>query len=178
MFKRGPILCLILFGALCQGADSASPEAGTQNKLDQAKSGEKTEVNTSNTNSANTIELIHDDGKQAGKLSISGGGHCVKFTAPKDVNILTAVKIYGSRYGEAEPPAEDFHVWLCNPNFEVIREFAFAYSEFKMRGLAKWTTLETEPTALPPEFIICVGFDSSCYWERRTVGVKRRQTNQ
>jgi hypothetical protein len=144
----GFILCLMLIVSLCHGAE-------TQSNPDQAKSGEKAEVNTSN----NAIDLVYDDGVQAGKLSISGGGHCVKFTAPKDANILTAVKVYGSRYGEAEPPAEDFHIWLCSPNLEVIKEFAFPYSEFKMRGLAKWVTLETEPTAIPAEFIICVGFD-------------------
>ncbi len=106
-----------------------------------------------------TVELKYDDGKQAGKQSIAGSGHCVKFETPKEGGILKAVKIYGSRYGEYEPPEEDFYVWLCGTDFEVIREFAFPYAHFQIRGLAKWVTLAVEPTKLPQDFIVCVGFN-------------------
>jgi len=114
---------------------------------------------TTRVTAADTNELAHDDGKKADMESIAGGGHAVRFRSPKDGGILKAVKIYGSRYGDYEPPAEDFHVWLCDPNFEMIKEFAYPYSNFKMRGLAKWVTLETEPTELPRDFILCVGFN-------------------
>ena len=100
--------------------------------ISAAEFGEKPESDTNNTQAkTGDVELSYDDGKQAGMLSISGGGHAVKFKSPEDGKFLKAVKIYGSRYGEFEPPAEDFHVWLCDPNFEIIKEFVFPYSEFK-----------------------------------------------
>jgi hypothetical protein len=127
-----------------------------------AEFGDKSESdsNAAKAGRSSDIELSHDSGKQAGMLSIEGSGHCVKFSAPKEGLFLKEIKIYGSRYGEYEPPKEDFHVWLCDPNFEVIKEFSFPYSEFRMRGMPRWVELNTEPqTPLPPQFIICVGFD-------------------
>lgn len=153
MVKRS-ISVLALFFAL-YFFQTRGNAAETSNRFEKASE----DANTPITKEGNIIELSYDDDKQAGKLSISGGGHCVKFTAPKDANVLTAIKIYGSRYGEDEPPAEDFYIWLCDTNFEVIKEFTFPYSNFKMRGLTKWVTLNTEPTVVKPNFIICVGFD-------------------
>ncbi|NLH18142.1 MAG: hypothetical protein GX455_16320, partial [Phycisphaerae bacterium] len=105
-----------------------------------------------------TQELAHDDGKPAGKLSISGGGHGVKFTCPDDRGTLRAVKIYGSRYGTAEAPKEDFHIWICDEQNKVLKDFAFPYSKF-IRGRDKWVVLPTGAVEIPKQFVIFAGFN-------------------
>jgi RNA polymerase sigma-70 factor (ECF subfamily) len=103
-------------------------------------------------------ELAIDDGKSAGRKSIAGSGHAVKFQAPGEHCQLTAVKIFGSRYGAPQPPAEDFVVYLCDGDGNPIHEFKFPYKNF-LRGDAKWVMLKTEPIDVPREFFICVSFD-------------------
>lgn len=109
--------------------------------------------------SGRPVEHAHDDGGQAGKKSIAGGGHAVKFQAPGDGWYLTAVRIHGSRYGYPRPPRESIRLWLCDKDFKVIAELAFPYSSFT-RGPSKWVRLRLPtPTNVPPGFIVCVGFN-------------------
>jgi RNA polymerase sigma-70 factor (ECF subfamily) len=103
-------------------------------------------------------ELAHDDGKMAGKSSIAGGGHAVKFEAPGEGWTVTAIKLHGSRYGYPQPPKEDFHVYLCDDQFQTIAEFPFPYSKYG-RGNPKWVTLKVKPTEVPKSFIVAVGFN-------------------
>jgi len=103
-------------------------------------------------------ELIHDDGKPAGKKSMAGGGHAVRFKTTGQGWYLTAVSIHGSRYGYPQPPKEDFHVWLCDAEFKPIADFPFPYSSFAW-GNERWVTLSVTPTRVPTEFIVCVGFN-------------------
>jgi len=105
------------------------------------------------------VELSHDDGKSAGKWSFAGGGHAVRFKAPSEGCILKAVRLYGSRYGEYEMPDEDFDVWVCDSEFNVIKNCQFPYSKFKKRGYTKWANLTIEPIEVPQEFVICAAFD-------------------
>ncbi|MCK4850150.1 MAG: tetratricopeptide repeat protein, partial [Phycisphaerae bacterium] len=58
-----------------------------------------------------------------------------------------------------------FHIWLCDKELKVIKDFPFPYSRF-VKGNAKWVTLRIEPTPLPESFIICAGFNPE-----RTKGV-------
>lgn len=104
------------------------------------------------------IELAHDDGRAAGKNSIAGGGHGVRFNVLGDSWYLTSVRIHGSRYGQPHAPNEDFHVWLCDKDFKVIADFPFPYAKFA-RGNPKWVKLKIPPTNVPQDFIICVGFN-------------------
>jgi len=103
-------------------------------------------------------EVAHDDGAMAGKRSIAGGGHAVRFEAPGDGWCVTAVKLHGSRYGYPQAPKEDFHVWICDKEFKPIADFPFPYSTFA-RGEAKWVTLKVKPTKVPAKFIVCFGFN-------------------
>ena len=104
------------------------------------------------------MELSHDDNQPAGKRSIAGGGHGVRFEAPEGSWFLTAVRIHGSRYGTPEPPAEDFRVWLCDEEFKAIKELRFPYARFT-RGEGQWVELSVEPVSVPKKCHICVGFD-------------------
>jgi hypothetical protein len=107
---------------------------------------------------AKTHQLIQDDGKEVGKKSIAGGGHAVRFQTPNDSSYLTEVRIYGSRYGQAAPPKENFHVWLCDKDFKVILDNEVPYSKIH-KGNPRWVALKIKPTRVPQEFIICVGFN-------------------
>ena len=108
--------------------------------------------------SGRAVELAHDDGTMAGKRSIAGGGHAVDFQAEGSDWYLTAVKIHGSRYGYPRAPAEDFHVYLCDRDGNVVRDLSFAYSKFR-RAKPRWVNLRVEPTNVPATFMICVGFN-------------------
>ena len=107
---------------------------------------------------AKPTEIALDDGKPVGKLSMAGGGHAVAFEAPGEGSTLTAIKIFGSRYGTPQPPKEDFHIFLCDADGKVIRDFAFPY-RMLLRGDARWVTLKCEPTALPQQFILVASFN-------------------
>lgn len=103
-------------------------------------------------------ELAKDDGIPAGKRSVAGSGHAVRFTAPAKDSYLTAVRIFGSRYGQPQPPRENAFVWLCDAGFKKIAEFPFPYAVFE-RGEPKWVTIPVKPARVPPEFVVCVGFN-------------------
>ena len=110
--------------------------------------------------SGKQVELARDDGTSAGKMSLTGGGHAVRFEAPSATSYLVGVRIYGSRYGGQQAPDENFHVWLCDENFKAIADFPFPYASFE-RGEPKWVALPTKPTLVPQKFFICAGFDPS-----------------
>jgi RNA polymerase sigma-70 factor (ECF subfamily) len=102
--------------------------------------------------------LQHDYGKSAGKRSIAGSGHAVRFESPDEDRVLTSVRIFGSRYGLPKAPNEDFHVWLCDEKMQALAQFDFPYGEFE-RGEPAWVTLKIKPTKVPKNFILCVGFN-------------------
>jgi tetratricopeptide (TPR) repeat protein len=130
-------------------------------KLAEHYASEQENLNDFNSSSGQSDKTIlkNDDGRSKGKWSFSGGGHGVKFTAPSDGCTLKAVRLYGSRYGEYEAPDEDFDVWICDENFNVIKNFRFPYSLFAKRGYATWVTLKVDDVKVPKEFAICVAFD-------------------
>jgi len=103
-------------------------------------------------------ELKHDDGVPKGKSSFAGGGHAVRFAAPGSGYVLTRVQVYGSRYGSAQPPAEDFHICVCDKDGGVIVDSPFPYSRFQ-RGVEQWVTLDLNPMEVPAEFLVCVSFN-------------------
>ncbi|MCX5675601.1 MAG: hypothetical protein NTX87_11400 [Planctomycetota bacterium] len=103
-------------------------------------------------------ELARDDGTPAGKMSLTGGGHAVSFEAPSAISYLVGVRIYGSRYGAQQAPAENFHVWLCDEEFKAVADFPFPYAAFEV-GNPKWVALPVRPALVPQKFILCVGFD-------------------
>jgi hypothetical protein len=71
---------------------------------------------------------------------------------------VTEVRIYGSRYGYPAPPAENFHVWICDEDFKTISDHPFPYSKFS-RGSPRWVSLKIKAQRVPQDFIICAGFN-------------------
>lgn len=105
------------------------------------------------------MELGHDDNKMAGKQSSAGGGHAVDFQTGGGEWYLTQVRIHGSRYGYPKPPAENFHVYICDGEGKQIADIPFAYGSFK-KGNPKWVLLRLkQPTQVPSDFTICVSFN-------------------
>ncbi|MCC6682319.1 MAG: hypothetical protein IT445_15565 [Phycisphaeraceae bacterium] len=105
-------------------------------------------------------ELKHDDGQAAGKRSIAGSGHAVSFDVVGDSWYLTDVAIFASRYGMPQPPKENFQVWLCDEQGQVIRQFDLPYASFQ-RGAEHWVRLPLEPTQVPPHFMVVFGFNAT-----------------
>lgn len=104
------------------------------------------------------VKLSVDDGSSDGKKSIAGSGHAVMFDAPGEGCILKTISIYGSRYGYPRPPKENFHIWVCDEEFNVIEDFPFPYSRFT-RERAKWVTFRVKSVEVPSTFVICAGFN-------------------
>ena len=109
--------------------------------------------------SGQTRELAQDDGNAAGKASLAGGGHAVRFEAPGDNCYVTQVRIHGSRYGLPAPPKEDFSVWICDQDFKSILKLSYPYAKFQRGGEGRWVALSVKPTRVPKDFIVCVGFN-------------------
>lgn len=105
------------------------------------------------------LQLRYDDGGKDGQLSIAGSGHGIIFVKPEGKWQLVAVEFYGARYGALQPPDEDFSIFLCDANFNVIREFKAPYSLFAQRGEWKWERIPVEPTEVPDFFYIVIAFN-------------------
>jgi hypothetical protein len=103
------------------------------------------------------IELALDDGQSAGMSTLPGGGHVVRFQAPDGTHCLTGIRIYGSRYGDPNPPKEDFRVMLFDKS-KRIADFSHPYAKFPY-GNPRWVDLNIKPTPVPREFAISVKFD-------------------
>lgn len=105
------------------------------------------------------VELVDDSGKAVSKNSFAGGGHAVRFSSAGPDWYLTAVKVYGARYGRPAAAREPFRLWLCDKDFKAIASFAFPYGLFPYGRRGRWVTLQVKPTQVPREFIVCVGFN-------------------
>lgn len=113
------------------------------------------------------VELKNDDGTAAGKKSLPMG-IASAFQASEEGCYLTEMRIHGNRYGQLAPPKEDFHVTLCDKDFNPIADFPFPYSKFAhaSKGDPKWVTLKLKATEVPKAFVICLDFKAE-----RTKGV-------
>jgi len=103
-------------------------------------------------------ELSHDNGSMAGKSSIAGGGHAVRFKVDGDSWCVTSVSLHGSRYGYPQPPKENFNLWICDAQFKPIATFHFPYSSYT-RADPVWKSFRIRPTRVPQDFIVCFGFN-------------------
>jgi hypothetical protein len=102
-------------------------------------------------------ELVRDAAASAGKRSIAGAGHAVTFDAPADDWYLTAVRVFGSRYGAADAPEDKFTLFLLDDQYRRVAEFPLAYARFD-RGEPVWVDLEVPPTLVPSKFVVGVDF--------------------
>jgi|GEM_PF-1709295 len=98
--------------------------------------------------SSGIVVLREDDGLMKGRKSIAGSGHFVKFQCPPGKWYLTAVEIYGSRYGYPQAPQEDWTFAVCGTDFKTVRAIRKPYSIFE-RASERWNKVDLPPLALP-----------------------------
>ncbi len=108
---------------------------------------------------ATGVLLKYDDGQSDGMTSTAGAGHAVVFKRPTGNWAVDAVEIFGSRYGAPEPPKESFSIYICDQDFNVIREIEEPYSKLSYGDEPKWNRLEFDPVKVPEGFYICVSFE-------------------
>jgi len=105
-----------------------------------------------------TLTLKYDDGTMEGKRSIAGSGHAVLFSKPDGEWYLTKAQIYGSRYGYPQAPRENFKIYVCDSDMNVMDEVEAPYSRFQ-RGVWRWVFVDIPRIEVPDEFYICVSFN-------------------
>ena len=101
--------------------------------------------------------LKYGEGKMAGKRSLGGSGHFVRFTPPEGTWYLVAVQVFGSRYGYPKPPKEDFTITVCDDDFKTTAYINKPYSTFK-KGKERWVPIAVAPLELPAAFWINLNF--------------------
>lgn len=114
------------------------------------------------TSDAAGTELSYDDGKMDTKLSTSGSGYAVLFQMTEGSWQLDGIKLFGSRYGEEQPPDENFSIYICDENFDLLKTVKLPYSSFE-RGDEKWYDLKFDPVDVPHTFYVCVDFNATAY---------------
>jgi hypothetical protein len=125
------------------------------------------------------VLLRYDDGKSDGQVSTAGAGHAVVFKRPPGAWALDAVEIYGSRYGADKPPDDNFSIFICDQDFNVITEIEEPYSRLE-RDDPKWYRFDFEPVKVPEGFYVCVYFNPTMYkgfymnYDKRTSKVHSR----
>jgi len=105
-----------------------------------------------------TALLKYDDGIMDGERSMSGSGHAVLFQKPGGDWSVIQLQIYASRYGSPEPPKENFRIYLCDKDFEVIKKIEKPYGIFE-QGDKKWYKIDIDPVTVPDIFYVCVDFN-------------------
>lgn len=108
-----------------------------------------------------TVQLRYDDGTMEGQRALAGSGHGIFFRTLEGKWQIVAVEFCGCRYGDKKPPEEDFSIFICDEQFEVIREFKAPYRLFPKRDEWKWVKVEIEPTLVPPFFWVVLVFNST-----------------
>ncbi len=104
------------------------------------------------------LQLTHVDDTAEGERSIAASGHAVRFERPADVTYVEAIQIFASRYGDAKPPDEDFHVYVLNEKHQLLADQRFPYSMIE-RGERCWYTLRTPSVEVPKQFIVALSFN-------------------
>ena len=105
-----------------------------------------------------TVPLSHVDETAEDKRSLAASGHAVRFARPGNRQFVEAIQLFGSRYGTASPPKDDFHVYLLNEKFQVLSHLRFPYALIP-RGDMKWHTLRTPSIEVPENFHAAVAFN-------------------
>jgi hypothetical protein len=108
---------------------------------------------------ATGVLLRYDTDHSDGMLSTAGSGHAVVFRRPPDGWAVDAVEMFGSRYGEPEPPQEDFSIFICDQDFGVIKEIKEPYGGLVYGDEPKWHHFGFSPVRVPEGFYICIFFN-------------------
>jgi Tol biopolymer transport system component len=108
---------------------------------------------------ATGVLLRYDTDHSDGMLSTAGSGHAVVFRRPAGKWAVDAVEMFGSRYGETEPPKEDFSIFICDQDFNVIKEVREPYAKLVYGEEPKWHHFDFAPVTVPEGFYVCIFFN-------------------
>jgi hypothetical protein len=103
--------------------------------------------------------LQYGDGQADGKRSFGGGGHLVLFDAGREGRWLNKVEMFGSRYGTAQPPDEDFHLYIVALDGIILHKVSLPYLLWE-RGTEYWRELPIPPIQVPRQFGIGLTFNA------------------
>ncbi len=109
--------------------------------------------------SAWRVSNVHDTGKKW--ISLGGTGFAEHFVRPEKGKYVVAVQIFASRYGTAQPPQEDFHVYLLDQNKKLIRDVPCPYAMIERRqSPVKWYTIAVPNVEVPVDFYVALNFNA------------------
>ncbi len=104
-----------------------------------------------------TLSYVGDSSND--QRSFVDSGYAVAFKRPAGARSIVAVKLFAARYGNPEPPDENFHVYLLDQDKKVLEQFAVPYSKIE-RGELRWHTIELPATEIPEKFFVAVWFNA------------------
>jgi RNA polymerase sigma-70 factor (ECF subfamily) len=105
------------------------------------------------------VVLSHVGDTSDAQRSFADSGHAVAFQRPAQTRSIVAVKLFASRYGYPEAPAEDFHVYLLDQNQKVLEQVSIPYRRIE-RGPLRWYTLDLPAIEVPEKFFVAVWFNA------------------
>lgn len=105
--------------------------------------------------------LKYHDGRSDGKRSIGGSGQMIEFTMPEGYTKLTAISIFGARYGMPQPPDEDFTISILDEDRANTLYTETAPYKLFARGPEQWVTIRFKnPMRLTGKFWVCLNFNA------------------
>ena len=118
----------------------------------------KTKPDLDDTLADKVVELGYVDETEEGKKSLGASGHAVAFERPPDAAYMEAVQVYASRYGNPQPPDDNFHLYILNDQFQILADIPLAYGLID-RGAMRWYTLRTPSIEVPERFYVGLAFN-------------------
>jgi hypothetical protein len=113
--------------------------------------------------SGQTVKLPPNSGTETSRMSIGGSGEGRKFAAPSNGDwYITAVWVYGSRYGDEKPPSTMFDIALSDADAKLISIWKGPYASFPFatQGDA-WARFGVPSTHVPTNFYVTLNFRAS-----------------
>lgn len=109
------------------------------------------------TTSSGAIELVHDQGKQAGSVYLPGNyGHAVSFSPPSIPWRIKGVRIYGARFGQSDHSEFTLAIWGTNRS---VLSSPYVYSRFQMEPT--WVDIEISDFEVIGDFFVVIYTESS-----------------
>jgi hypothetical protein len=108
--------------------------------------------------SGQTTKLPPNGATETSHASRGGGGEGRKFTVPGGSDwYLTAVRVYGSRYGDEKPPDTMFDIALSDADAKLVAIWKGRYASFPYLQDG-WTRFDVPPTRVPSTFFVALNF--------------------
>jgi hypothetical protein len=121
-------------------------------------SGFRTEQVAPSELSGHMVKVPAEAGSETNRMSLGGGGEGRKFTIP-DANdqYITAVWVYGSRYGDEKAPNTSFDIALSDADANLVSIWKAPYASFTNEQDG-WVRFAIPPTRVPNTFFVTLNF--------------------